>query len=477
MQKICFWFFVFYSYNQNNYFSEYSRMMILVGILVSIIVFSLIVLVHEYGHFKTARIFWVKVEEFWLWIPPKARRLFTDKHGTQYTLNWLPLWGFVRLKGENIQTFELYDAHKKLLNNEEIESKIINSQQIFDRQGNLVETMFYEEILSKLRENTSKDSLLTKPYYQQAIIVLAGIFMNFLLAWIIFSILFFVWVWPIGINNKIDTSLPLKIIPTQEQAIKEWILKIHSGVYLIPTEKSIAENSGILPYDLAIKVNNEEISGYENLREIISKNPQKEISISVKRALNCDITLKTDCTFEEKTIKIIPNNEGKIGAYLAENIEINRDFRYKYWPLESVKYAAIETYSQILLTFKWINILIQKIFAPETPKERQEAIKQVSGPIWVVDFITKSIGNGVIFILIIGAIISINLWVFNLLPIPALDGGRFLFILINGSVQKIFWKKAINEKFEGTLHIMFFIFLIALSAIIAYNDINKIFDN
>jgi membrane-associated protease RseP (regulator of RpoE activity) len=98
----------------------------------------------------------------------------------------------VRLKGENIQTFELYDEHKKLLNNEEIESKIINSQQIFDKQGNLVETMFYEEILSKLRENTSKDSLLTKPYYQQAIIVLAGIFMNFLLAWIIFSVLFFV---------------------------------------------------------------------------------------------------------------------------------------------------------------------------------------------------------------------------------------------------------------------------------------------
>jgi regulator of sigma E protease len=66
-------------------------MMIIIGIIVSILVFSVIVLLHEYGHFKSARIFGVKVEEFGLGIPPKARKLFTDKHGTDYTLNWLPL--------------------------------------------------------------------------------------------------------------------------------------------------------------------------------------------------------------------------------------------------------------------------------------------------------------------------------------------------------------------------------------------------
>jgi regulator of sigma E protease len=95
----------------------------------------------------------------------------------------------------------------------------------------------------------------------------------------------------------------------------------------------------------------------------------------------------------------------------------------------------------------------------------------------MVDFMTKSIGNGIIFILILWAIISINLWVFNLLPIPALDGWRFVFIVINGTIQKIFWKKAINERLEWSIHVLFFLFLIALSVLIAYNDITKIINN
>jgi len=105
------------------------------------------------------------------------------------------------------------------------------------------------------------------------------------------------------------------------------------------------------------------------------------------------------------------------------NSEINKDFKYNFTFLESIKYWVTETYWQIILTFKWVGMIGQKIFAPKTPTERQEAIEQVSGPIGMVDFMTKSITNGVIFIVVIWAIISINLWVFNLLPIPALDWG------------------------------------------------------
>ena len=73
--------------------------------------------------------------------------------------------------------------------------------------------------------------------------------------------------------------------------------------------------------------------------------------------------------------------------------------------------------------------------------------------------------------------ISINLWVFNLLPIPALDWWRFLFITINSIMKRIFGKKIISEKTEAFLHFWFFVLLIALSLIIAYNDLNKIFAN
>ena len=128
-----------------------------------------------------------------------------------------------------------------------------------------------------------------------------------------------------------------------------------------------------------------------------------------------------------------------------------------------------------LIVGNFFQLLLRKIIAPKTQTERQEAINEVSWPIWMVDFMSKTIWNWLVFIIVIWAMISINLWVFNLLPIPALDWWRFLLIAINWLIQKIFWKKAISENTESIIHWTFFIFLIALSIIIAYNDVIKIF--
>ena len=136
--------------------------MIFIWIIVAILMFSIIVLIHEFGHFSAARKFWVKVEEFGLWIPPKAKELFTDKKWTVFTLNWLPLWGFVRLKWENP---------------------------------------------AALKNKNDPEALSNKSYFAQSVIILAWVFMNFLLATIIFSVLFFIWVKPIWINSKLKQIL------------------------------------------------------------------------------------------------------------------------------------------------------------------------------------------------------------------------------------------------------------------------------
>lgn len=450
-------------------------MMIIVWIITSIIVFSIIILIHEYGHFKAARIFGVKVEEFWLGIPPKAKKLWTDKHGTEYTLNWLPLWWFVRLKWESVNTFQVYDEKKKLHNNESLEKALKNNENIFDKDGGKVSIIIKEEIWKKLQENWASDSLQSKPSWQQAIVMLAWVFMNFLLAIILFSILFFIWVGPVGINDKIETSSDLKLIPTLEKAKEIGLIVEKPWVYLYPIEDSIAEKAGIQNYDLVLYVNDTEIHSQEALKNIIWENTENQIILTIQRAIDgCDISKNMGCNFEELTLAITPNNEWKIGSYLIPNSQINKDFKYNFTLWESIQYGFSETYGQIILTFKWVWMIAQKIFAPQTPTERQEAIDQVSGPIGMVDFMTKSITNGIIFIVVIWAIISINLWVFNLLPIPALDGGRFLLITINSIIKKIFGKKAISDNLESLLHVWFFIFLIALSIIIAYNDINKI---
>jgi regulator of sigma E protease len=78
-------------------------MAIFLGILLTLVVLLIVVMIHEIGHFVTARLTGMRVEEFGIGIPPRARSLWTDKKGTEYTLNWLPIGGFVRIFGENPQ--------------------------------------------------------------------------------------------------------------------------------------------------------------------------------------------------------------------------------------------------------------------------------------------------------------------------------------------------------------------------------------
>ncbi len=434
-------------------------------IIVAILMFSVIILAHEYWHFKTARIFWVKVYEFWLWIPPRAKKLFTDKKWTLYSLNWLPLGWFVKLAWENIHTFKVYDEDWNLFNNEDLEAAINDWKKIYDERGEEIPVWNVEEMKSLLAENNSPESLLNKPAWQQAIVILAWVTMNFLLAIIVFSILFFVWVKPIWINSKIETNLDIKLIPSFEQAKESWIFTKKDWIIVSPLTWSLAQASWLQDNDIITKINSQKISDLKLFQKTIKNNANKEVILEIQR------------NKDKKEIKIIPSKEWKIWAYIWENLEINRNFEYKYWILDSIKYWSIETYNQSLLTLKALWILSRKIFNPETPKERADAISSVSGPIWTVDVIAKIVPQGFIVILVIWAIISINLGIFNLLPIPALDWGRFLFLSINWIVLKLFWKKAINEKLEAIIHTWFFVFLIWLSIIIAYNDISRIINN
>ena len=391
--------------------------MIIFWIITAIAIFSIVIIIHEFGHFFAARKFGVKVLEFGLGIPPSAKTLFIDKKWTKYTLNWLPLWWFVRLNWE--------DSREK---------------NILDK------TKFYN-----------------KNYLQKSVILLAWVFMNFLLASIIFSVLFFIWIKPIWINSVIPTNLESKIIPTYSGAIKDWILIKKEWLVLNPIEWSIASKAWIKVWDVLVEINNNKVSSSKNLINIFKQNKNNIIKLKI----NSD---KGDI----KIINIKLNKDWKIWTYIWENIEINKNFKYEYGLLKSIKYWFYETYIQSVLVIKWIWILWQKIFRPKNEKERTEAIKQVSWPIGIVDFVSNSLSNWIIFLSIITAIISINLWIFNLLPIPALDWWRFFLLTINTILRKLFWNKIKLDNFENFIHVIFFIILIALSLFIWYNDIEKI---
>lgn len=431
-------------------------------IIVALVVFSIIVLVHEYGHFKTARIFWVKVFEFGLWIPPKAKKLWKDKSWTEYTLNWLPIWWFVRMKWENMNYFQVYDKNKKLIKHEDLKKLLESDIEVFDIDQVLISGADKKLILEKLKENDDKDNLLNKPYWQQSIVILAWVFMNFVLAIIIFTILFTVWVKPVWINDKIDTNLDIKIIPNIEQSIENWLLKINNWVLLSPLTWSLAEKSGIKMYDLLLKIDWNDAKTTDYVKNIISKSKNKELALNIERE------------WKKIDIKIKIWADWKIWAYLWTNYEFNRDFRYQYNFPESFFVATKEVYNETLLTFKALWVLVSKLVLPKTKQDREEAMESVGWPIAIAWVINDAMKAWFSILMILAALISINLGAFNLLPIPALDGWRFLFMSVNKLITILTWKKWISPQIEWLIHLSFFVILIFLSIIVAYNDIINI---
>lgn len=434
--------------------------MLIIGIIVSLIIFTLIVVIHELGHFTAARKFGVKVHEFGVWIPPKMKSLFTDKKWTKYTLNWLPIWGFVKLAGETTMFFDLYDDEWNKLSEEEIEEKVNNGDPIFDGYGNEIPVNNVNEIRKALEEKNAPYSLSNKSYFAQSCVILAWVFMNFLLSFLIFFFLFLSGVKPIWINTKIETDRDVLLIPTLETAIEKWVINKWEGLVVNPIKDSIAEKSWLEENDIVIKVNNESITSYNQLIEVLSQNK------------NTPITFETQ---DWKNIELTPSEKWTIWAYISENLKFNSEFKYQFWVVDSAKYAATETFNEAMLTLDWLGMLVKKLVAPKNEEERTEALNSVSWPIWVVQVITKTIPEWIAFLLLLAAIISINLGVFNLLPIPALDGWRFVFITLNEVSRKVFKIKVITPKIEAITHIWFFIILILLSVLIAYNDILKLF--
>ncbi len=123
----------------------------------------------------------------------------------------------------------------------------------------------------------------------------------------------------------------------------------------------------------------------------------------------CNDTSITNCVSSPRQIGIIPNADGKIGAYLAPNYEFNKNFKYNDGFFQALGDGLHETYAQIRLTISGLKMLLKNIFAPETPADREEAISQVAGPIGIVDVISHTFTEGWKFLLLLTAIISINL--------------------------------------------------------------------
>ncbi len=392
---------------------------IILGILLTLFVFSLIVFIHELGHFMTARLTGMKVEEFGMGLPPRVRTLFTDKKGTVWTLNALPIWGFVRIKGEDVFAEWWKDS----------------------------------------------DSFASKPWWARSLVLLAGVTMNFLLAYVVFVGVFLTGATPIAPNTIIDTSARSFFLPSFEQALATGFITESGGLVISSVSGSIAERAGIGQYEKMNSINNTIVSDYPSFR--------KEVAKWGSIVLNL-----TSSGGTARVVIVTPEN-WKIGVYVGyDGLEIHRD-RKQSFPLgESLKKWWQELVAMWIFTWDALADMVRKLIFPKIPEERKQATDMVSWPIGIGKVFVSVIEYSVPFstVLVLIALISFNLWFFNLLPIPALDGGRWFTTTLSSivSLLSIKWQLA-WQKVEKYIHGFWFLFLLALSVVVAMIDIGRFF--
>lgn len=345
------------------------------SILVFLLALSVLVFVHEFGHFIAAKKSGVKVEEFGFGIPP---RIFGKKVGdTVYSINLLPIGGFVKLKGE--------------------EGEVMG----FGSEG----------------------SFASAPNSKRIVIVVSGVIGNLLLAYLIFVFLFLVG--NPAMTGKVRISDVVKNSP--------------------------AEASQIKANDSVLKVDGKEVTEPQDFINKVNSKKGNKVTITVER--------------EGKTLNLMaiprvspPNGEGPLGVVVGFDSHLS----YKKVGFgQAFIMAGQEIYKDLTLMVLGLKGMITEIFKGKAPAE-------VTGVVGIYKISTQALEIGIRIYLQLVALISLNLFMFNLLPIPALDGGRLLFILV-----ETFTRRKISPKVEKAVNNFGLATLLVLFVLVTIRDIKR----
>ena len=368
-------------------------------IIIFLAVLSVLVLAHEFGHFMTARKFGAKSEEFGLGFPPRAIGIYKSTSGkwkkvygakdvddaadTIYSLNWLPLGGFVKIKGED-------------------------------------------------GENDDPDSFVSRKMWQKSIILSAGVTMNIILAFVLISIGYM-----IGFPQAIDDNISGGTVVDPQIQVVDLL------------EDSAAADAGMKSGDVIKGIDDIKFENFEALQKYVDENIGKEITYDVRRGYD-DITLNITPELREET------GRGGVGISIVELGTVKYSFFRSIW--EGLKSTIFITWMILLAFFGLIKDLIMG----------SGVGVDVAGPVGIASITGQAARLGFAHLLQFTALLSINLAIINILPIPALDGGRLLFLLI----EKI-KGSPVKRETEALIHNTGFILLMILILIVTFNDISR----
>jgi regulator of sigma E protease len=390
----------------------------LLTILVFLLILSVLILIHEGGHFFVAKKLGMKVEEFGFGLPP---RLWGKKKGeTIYSLNWLPIGGFVKLFGED-------EAGS-------------------GRIGGLKE----EKNISKKEEARA---FYNRPIWQRAAVVTAGVVMNTLLAIVLYYSFMFV--------GNFKTELPLLgqhhfFFVNQKEQTQILISEV--------VKDSPAANVGLTPFAHILSVNGGKINSVIEFSKVIKAQAGKSIVLEWQDSK----------TMQKKQASLTPRvnppkGQGAIGVaffpmttvILSYDTPVQKLFSGIVHPANLLAYNAT---------------IMGQLFSQSVAEKTVEPLSQgVSGPVGIYSLVGTIIDipdgkERLLQLLNLAGLLSISLAFFNVLPIPGLDGGRFAFILIEAITRK-----KVNPKIEGYAHAVGMILLIALILLVTFKDIGQLF--
>lgn len=346
----------------------------IVAVIALMVVLGVVVFIHELGHFFAARASGVRVDKFSIGFGPAIIK-WHDKHGTQWQVACLPLGGYVSIYGQ--------------------------------------EMMFDRKAYAELPADKKVGHYLSAPAWKQFIIVAAGVTMNFILAWFIYS--------------GIAMFHPKKVqLPVVGQVIQE----------------SVAFNAGVKPGDVIVRIDGEKITNWGELiiaKEIASNRNANVIVVRGKKLVNIELSPAERWGLIADGSKTELRKKGFFGGLLT---------------------GARETYYQS----KTLVVVLEQIITGE------RSSKQLGSFITIAQVSGKAMEAGIFALLSIIALLSVNLAVINLLPLPVLDGGYLLILVIEGITRRKLQGRAMEY-----VIIAGWVLIAGLFILTMWNDLVRVF--
>ncbi|NLB53078.1 MAG: RIP metalloprotease RseP [Syntrophomonadaceae bacterium] len=338
-------------------------------IIITLLIIAVLILVHEWGHFVTARKIGIPVYEFSLGFGYKL--LSVTRDGVEYSLRIFPLGGFVRMAGE------------------------------------------------EMGDNEDPRGFSNRTPWEKMLVSFSGPFMNFVLAAVVFILIYSA----IGIPQPINDPIIGKVM-----------------------KNNPAAQAGLMEGDRVLSVNDIKVSTWSEFTEQIAANPEG-------RTLTLDIDRGgQNLILEMVPVKTEGNDKPTIGVISSVKYE-------RQGIIYSIKMGMVQTYTMTIMLLQSLGLLITG----------GASANDLAGPVGITKLVGEVAQIGGVFVLNFAAFLSINLGLITLLPIPALDGSKIVFSLV-----EVIRRKPIDPEKEGFINWLGFMFLMLLIVFVTYNDIIRL---